>query len=188
MNSPEGLIAIAHRYYPKGRLESLAIRNSPEWSAFATLWEEKMKEHHEWFELRQALKADLPGYRVGDWTVPVGPACFRCIISRDQPPSNGVDLIVVGCVSVLAPYYFAYRTERSYTNGEPSQPSHGFDLSGDAAIPAKAFARHVERAYQFQPFPKAWEEIIVPGISLDKLDLGQVTLRDAMFTHGWYDY
>jgi hypothetical protein len=51
------------------------------------------------------------------------------------------------------------------------------------------FAKHMESTYRFSPFPNEWAEIIVPDIALsDDARLGQVTLRDAFFTHGWYKY
>lgn len=187
--TPTDLVQIAWKFYPKGpQYYEQSPLGTPEWDAFSALWQEKMKEHDQWFAFRKRLKADLPGWRVGDWTVPSGTACFRCIISLDQPPRNGIDLIVVGCASILAPYYFAYRSERRYTNGKSSSPTHSFDLRGEASVAAKKFAQHMERTYQFNPFPKEWEEIIVPDIAIEYLKVGEVTLRDAIFTHGWYGY
>jgi hypothetical protein len=188
--TPADLIQIAWKFYPRGpQFYEQSPRGTPEWDAFVELWQEKMKEHNQWIAFRNRLKADLPGWRVSDWIAPTWTACFRCLISPDQPrPRDGVEFIVVGCASVLAPYYFAYRSERRYTNGESSSPTHSFDLSGEASVAAKKFAQHMEHTYRFSPFPKEWEELIVPDIAMDYLPVGQVTLRDAVFTHGWYGY
>jgi hypothetical protein len=183
----DGLVALAHHFFPVGlTFDDPGYFDSPEYRRYAEAWKKAMNDTR-WDPLHEALQREFPETITGELTVPHHDAARRFAIYLNKSPlKDGVGDILIGCVSVVAPFYFLYGAQRRFKGGQHQLPYSIFlDTLPDNMLPyARAAAQQIEQRYNYHLFPSEYLHTPVPDISVSDVFIGNMTLLNAFFTTG----
>ncbi|MFP2912625.1 hypothetical protein ACLESD_47955 [Pyxidicoccus sp. 3LFB2] len=163
--SSETLLAIARKYWRADRAYDGQQVNSPEYDRLCDLWEERLRDDlGRWTAFLEALRPELPGFELGNATVPSASSSFRCVAyarsPRMPPPFH---FAVVGCVSILAPIYTVYGVQYDFVGTARHNPRVSFEpLSPDMSGPADIIARKIESMFDVRRLPREVAATPVP--------------------------
>ncbi|RKH21060.1 hypothetical protein D7X74_02305 [Corallococcus sp. CA047B] len=176
----EQLMAIASHYWPASMKAALEEGN-PEFVRRSSRWDEALQFIPQWHGFLADLDTLLPGFTVGDGTVP-SQSSFRCIAY----PAKGVPLppvpwVVVGCVSILAPVFTVYGISFEYEGRKRREARlHQSPLPEAMAGTARLIAQELETRFGVQELPREVAAIPVP-VTVQWTEPPQSTLFDALF-------
>ncbi len=187
------LIRLAHRYYPKGFPPEednydeplLAYQRTPEHQRWRAAWEEFL-EWPRWDAFLEELERSFPCHEVWDVTQPWMSACRRCCVYLEEPLPDGGRLVtrIAGAVSLLAPLYLVYVTTQTVRPDKSFTPPRlTLAPTGEGKDCADRLARHLERAFDYRPFPLELAEVTLPNLRIGHLNLesDRPTLLTALF-------
>jgi hypothetical protein len=148
----EELIARASHYWPADFEWHERGARAPENDRRLALCKQQWQLRGEqWSALVADVRQELPGYAIRDATAPSEP-CFRCAI---RPPKEelkpGLEQVVVGCLSMIAPVYAVYAFQCEYRRGKRLQNSNERlfldQLPPEMRKPADVVARKIEARF-----------------------------------------
>ncbi len=179
--SAESLLALVRNYYRADKDFDFRPENSPEAELFLTRWVQERKKMDQWDAFVDALRAELPGLKVGNFTSTCD-ASFRCAVyPKVQKPPQPVIWCVVGCVSILAPVYAIYGLQLGYRGKQRIEERVFLDsLPPEMQAPAEVVARKLERTFAVTALPRELARTPVPLI-VEPKEPPHTTLFDALF-------
>ena len=178
--STEQLLAIARRYWPASMTAALDKAN-PEFVRRSKRWDEALQYIPQWHGFLAELDSLLPGFTVGDGTVP-SEASFRCVAYPAKgAPMPPIPWAVVGCMSILAPVFIVYGISFEYQGRKRSKAQlHLAPLPEAMTGTARLIARELEARFDVQELPQEVAAVPVP-VTVQWTQPPQTTLFDALF-------
>ncbi|WP_257457923.1 hypothetical protein [Archangium lipolyticum] len=175
------MLALVRNYYRADKDFDFRPENSPEAELFLTRWVQERKKMDQWDAFVDALRAELPGLKVGNFTSTCD-ASFRCAVyPKVQKPPQPVIWCVVGCVSILAPVYAIYGLQLGYRGKQRIEERVFLDsLPPEMQAPAEVVARKLERTFAVTALPRELARTPVPLI-VEPKEPPHTTLFDALF-------
>jgi hypothetical protein len=135
----------------------------------------------QWRAFLDALDKDLPDFIIGNATAP-GDGSFRCAVYFPEgrtPP--GIQRVVVGCVSVLAPVYALYGVESEYRGEKRIRDTVIYEpLPSDMAAVADVVSRRIRETFDVHALPREVADTRIPLI-VDPVMPPDTTLFHALF-------
>ena len=177
------LIRIAHDHYPPGSTVFIDIdRSTPEFQRFSKAWK-KALAWEQWTSFLRELRAAFPGRPVGNVTQPSLSACLRCCVYLESPLPDGGQVLtrLAGAVSVLAPLYLVYATvQHVQADGASTRPRFFLQPPDEIRPHTELLVQHIEREFDYRPFPLELANVPVPGRCVYYLNGGEPSLLDAL--------
>jgi hypothetical protein len=179
--TPEKLLAIARNYWPADMETYLGPDKSPAFTRLHALWERELEKMEQWHAFLGALDRDLPDFMIGNATAP-GDGSFRCAVYfRDGRTPPGIQRVVVGCVSVLAPVYAVYGVESEYQGKKRIRDTVLYEpLPSDMAAVADVVSRRIRATFDVHALPHEVADTRIPLI-VDPVMPPDTTLFHALF-------
>ena len=175
------MLALVRNYYRADRDFDLGLENSPEGERFLTRWEQEIEKMDQWDAFVDEVQAALPRFIVSNITSTCD-ASFRCAIylrARTEPPPSR--LVVVGCVSILAPVYAVYGVQyRIQDKRRHTEQVFLESLPPEMQAPAEVVARKLEATFGVTALPHELARTPVPLI-VEFKEPPYTTLFDALF-------
>jgi hypothetical protein len=177
----EQLLAIARNYWPADMEAHLRPDTSIVHARLQALWARELGKMEQWRAFLGELERDLPDFIIGNATAP-GDGSFRCAAYfREGRISPGIDRVVVGCVSVLAPVYTIYGMESEYRGRKRIRDTVFHEpLPADMKAVADVMSHRIRATFDVQALPRELAETRVPLI-VDPVMPPDTTLFHALF-------
>jgi hypothetical protein len=180
--SAEHLLSVVRRYWPAELAAYLQPATSPERKRLQERWRQELTRMEPWRQFIDALGGELPGFTIGNVTVPFD-ACFRCAAyPKHDDPAPRFEWVVVGCVSILAPVYTVYGVQYARKGKERLNSKVFFDLSSsELGHVSDIIGRRIEAVLGFSALPREMADTHVP-LFVDPQQPPNTTLFHALFT------
>jgi hypothetical protein len=178
----EQLLVIARGYWRADKAYHSRTDSSPEHQRLEALWEEELKHLDRWWAFLEELERELPEFRIGDATA-TPDASFRCAAyAPPDPAPEASGLIVVGCVSILAPVYTLYGVHYTRMGNKRHAPRvHLPPLPAEMRRPAEVIARRIEATFGVTALPPDIAHTPIP-LHVEPREPPDTTLFHALFT------
>lgn len=179
--TPEELLQIARKYWPADMETYLSPEKSPAFARRHALWERELAKMDQWRAFLGSLDRELPGFVIGNATAP-GDGSLRCAVYwREGHTPPGIQRVVVGCVSVLAPVYTLYGVESEYRGKKRIRDMVLYEpLPSDMAAVAEVVSRGIRATFDVRALPREVADTRIPLI-VDPVMPPDTTLFHALF-------
>lgn len=180
--SVEQLLSIARCYWPAELHDYLQPGGTPERKRFQELWRRELTKMDRWRTFLEKLGGELPGFTIGNVTVPFD-ACFRCAAyPRNDDPTLRFEWVVVGCVSILAPVYAVYGVQYEREGKDRINSKIFLDSPPlEMADAWRVVSRAIEATFGLSALPRELADMRVP-LFVDPQQPPNTTLFHALFT------
>jgi hypothetical protein len=177
----EHLLSIARNYWPADMETYLRPDTSIVYARLQELWARELMKMEQWRAFLGDLERDLPDFTIGNATAP-GDGSFRCAAYfREGRTPPGLEWVVVGCVSVLAPVYTVYGVESEYRGKKRIRDTVLHEpLPPDMRTAAEVMSRRISATFDVQALPRELAETRIPLI-VDPVMPPDTTLFHALF-------
>ena len=180
--SAEHLLSVARRYWPAELEVYLHPEISSERKRLQERWRQELSRMDRWRQFLDALGGELPGFTMGNVTVPFD-ACFRCAAyPKNCDPAPQSEWVIVGCASILAPVYTVYGVRFARKGKERLSGEIFFDLASSGfADASNIICSKIEAVFGFSVLSREVAGTRVP-LFVDPQQPPNTTLFHALFT------
>ena len=183
--STQELVQLAYRYHPlfdptREKLHEFRDRAplSPELQELYDMVAKQLTDNHQWHALLADVQAQYPDYWLADGRPPVVDIPSYQLVLAYQPPGSIHSRYLSFRLSMLAPVFDFYETERASDHriiARHPQPTP------ESAAVAEAIAAAIARHFGYNWLSPEVGATPLPGLWVDGHDPGDATLTDALF-------
>ena len=187
-HSIEELIAVAYRHYPVGIWdENPAYRTSPEHQCLRAAIDSSGRFDPQWQRVLDRLAVRFKDCIAEEQTYMYIPSsrdvCYYGRLLLPESP-NQLQLVVVGLVSILVPYYFLFCKTTLPDGSMASRIRYEPMVIEEPYF--RGFASEIESAFGYERMPPEVGLAIAPHVIAGNQTFGTATLYDCLFTdHRW---